>query len=51
MGLKKTNYTIEEMGITIPTAYAQITNLFIDLSGEAHARFSIQQTREDIKAK
>ena len=51
MGLKKNNYTIEEMGITIPTAYAQITNLFVDFSGEAHARFAIQQTREDIQAK
>jgi hypothetical protein len=35
----------------MPTAYAQITNLTIDLSGEAHCVFDIQQNRDDVSSK
>lgn len=49
MGLKTTNYTVPEINITIPTAYAQITYLDININGEAHAIFDVQQTRDDIK--
>ena len=48
MGFIKTNHTIEEIGITIPKAYAQITSLSVDVNGKANAVFSIQQNREDI---
>lgn len=51
MGLKTTNYEVKELGITIPTAYAQITSLCVDSKGEAFAAFSIQQNREDITNK
>ena len=48
MGLKTTNYEIKEFGITLPTAYARLTNININLSGEAFGMFEIHQTREDI---
>ena len=48
MGLKKSNYEIKEMGITIPEAYAQITHLSTDLNGNATAVFEVQQSRESI---
>lgn len=45
MGLKTTNYTIEELGLTIPEAYAFIRNLYV--CGEnATAEFVIQANRE-----
>ena len=45
MGLKKTNYKIESLGITLPEAYAIIKNLTIN--GEsARADFVVQANRE-----
>lgn len=45
MGLKKQNHTIEELGLTLPTAYAYIRNLYIN--GEhGVADFAIQATRD-----
>ena len=49
MGLKTTDYEVRGLGITVPTAYAQITSLFINKDSIAQAEFSIQQNREDIK--
>ena len=51
MGLKTTDYEIRGLGITIPTAYAQVTSLFINKDSVAQATFSIQQNREDVKEK
>lgn len=51
MGLKTTNYEIKDLGITVPTAYAQVTSLFIGKDGRAYADFSIQQNREDVGTK
>ena len=51
MGLKTTNYEVKDLGITVPTAYAQVTSLFIDKAGNAYADFSIQQNRDDIGTK
>ena len=48
MGFIKANHKIEEIGIAIPTAYAQITRLSVDVNGNANVMFSIQQNREDI---
>ena len=50
MGLKTTNYEIEKFGITIPEAYARLTNISIDLAGNAFGTFEIHQNREDIVA-
>lgn len=45
MGLKKNNYTIEKIGITVPEAYAVIRN--ISIYGEkGSAEFVIQTSRE-----
>lgn len=51
MGLKTTNYEVKEFGITLPTAYARLTYVNVDLSGEACGIFEIHQTREDINTK
>ena len=45
MGLKKQNYTIEEIGVTLPEAYAYIRNLYVN-GGNGHAEFVIQASRE-----
>lgn len=46
MGFKTSNYTIEELGLTLPTAYAVIRNLYI--SGEnGTAEFVIQTSRDN----
>ena len=48
MGLKKTNYKIESLGITLPQAYAIIKDLVIN--GEsARADFVIQASRENAR--
>ena len=45
MGLKKTNYEIKSLGITLPEAYAIVKNLVIN--GEsARADFAVQASRE-----
>lgn len=51
MGLKTTNYEVKELGLSLATAYAQITNLTVDKNGRTHAVFTIQKNREDINNK
>lgn len=48
MGLKTTNYKVKNFGITLPEAYARLTNISIDLDGNALGIFEIHQNREDI---
>lgn len=48
MGLKTTNYKVEDYNLILPTAYAKITNIEITPDGDASATFAIQQTREDV---
>lgn len=48
MGLKTTNYEVKDFGITVPEAYARLTQISIDLNGEAFGTFEIHQKREDI---
>lgn len=48
MGLKTTNYQIEEKGITIDTAYAKIDSIYIK-GNKATANFAIQQSREQTE--
>lgn len=49
MGFKTSNYNVTKLGITVNNAYAQITDLSIDIDGNARAVFSIQQSRDTIK--
>lgn len=51
MGFKTNNYESKAYGITIPEAYARITNIVVDVDGKANARFEIQQNREDVGSK
>lgn len=48
MGLKTTNYEVKDFGITIPEAYARLTNININVDGEAFGIFEIHQTRKDL---
>ena len=48
MGLKTTNYEVKDFGITIPEAYARLTNININVDGEAFGTFEIHQTRENL---
>lgn len=48
MGLKTTNYEIKKFGITIPTAYARLTDINIGVDGNAFGVFEIHQAREDL---
>jgi hypothetical protein len=50
MGFKKTNYKLEKIGLTLPTAYALIGELKVQ--GErAKAVFNIHVTREEAAQK
>lgn len=49
MGLKTTNYLIEEKGITLNTAYAKIGSIFVN-GNRATANFNIQQSREQTES-
>jgi hypothetical protein len=51
MGFIKTDYEIDNMGITLPKAYAQITRLSVNIDGSATAIFAIQKDRESIVEK
>ena len=51
MGLKKSNYDIKSLGLTISNAYAQVVSISVDLNGEVNAMFEIQQSRDDISVK
>lgn len=46
MGLKTTNYTVWELGITLDNAYAKVQSINLDKSGNAKALIAIQQSRE-----
>ena len=48
MGLKTTNYELKSFGITIPEAYARLTDISINVNGWATGTFKIHQTREDL---
>ena len=47
MGLKTNNYTVSTLDVTIPTAYAIVSDLYVDKSGNGKAVFEIQQSREN----
>lgn len=49
MGLKKSNYEIEDLGITVPSAYAQITSISVNTESYAYATFTIQKNRDAIQ--
>ena len=49
MGLKKTNYEVKSLGITLENAYAKVTSIYIDKVGNAKAILSVQQSREVFK--
>lgn len=51
MGFKTSNYDVVDMGITIPQAYARISEITVDMKGQCKARFDIQQKREDVGIK
>lgn len=51
MGLKTTNYLVEEFDINLPNAYARLANVSIDVMGEAVGIFKIYQNREDSLTK
>ena len=51
MGFIKTNHEIEDMGIVLPKAYAQIDHISVNINGDASVLFVIQQSREDISVK
>ena len=46
MGLKTTNYNVSSLGVTLDTAYAIISELYVDKQGNAKAVFEVQQSRE-----
>jgi hypothetical protein len=50
MGLKKQNYAIEELGITLPEAYCLVTSVRMDRS-VMRVVAEIQQTREATSQK
>ena len=45
--IKKGEYTVKDLGIAVPNAYAKIGHVSINEAGFAHATFNIQQNRED----
>lgn len=49
MGLKTTNYVSKSTGITLPTAYAVLTNLIIETDNRVRAIFAVQASRENAK--
>ena len=51
MGLKVTNYNLDKYGIVIDNAYAQLTNVMVDVNGTASCTFDIHKTREDVATK
>ena len=50
MGLKTSNYKVDNMNLTLPTAYAQIVHMSVDLDGTAGALFAIQQNRDMVSS-
>lgn len=51
MGLKTTNYEAKKFGIVLPTAYARLASVNININGDAFGIFEIHQSREDITNK
>lgn len=49
MGLKTYNYKSKSLGITLPEAYAVLTNLIIQKDNRARAIFAIQTSREAVE--
>jgi hypothetical protein len=49
MGLKTTNYVSKRLNVTLPEAYAKLTELILQKDDNVRAIFSIQSTRENIK--
>lgn len=51
MGFKTTNYKVKNMGIEMPEAYAQLSDLMVGLDNIARGTFKIQQDRDSITTK
>jgi succinate dehydrogenase/fumarate reductase-like Fe-S protein len=49
MGLKTTDYFIQNLNLTISTAYCKVTSIRIDKKGNVSCYAEIQQTREDVE--
>lgn len=48
MGLKTTNYKVQQYDLVLSDAYAKITDITIDHAGNATATFAIQQSRDAV---
>lgn len=48
MGLRKTNYTSDKLGVTVPEAYALCSTITCFKSGMCEASFEIGLNRESI---
>ena len=48
MGLKTTNYKLQQYDLVLSDAYAKITDIMIDHAGNATATFAIQQSRDAV---
>lgn len=48
MGLKTKKYEVEELGIVLTDAYAQIERLSVDMNGDFNCIVKIQKTRDDM---
>ncbi|MBO5364674.1 MAG: hypothetical protein J6A56_04350 [Clostridia bacterium] len=48
MGFKKNDVLIEQLGVTVPEAYAQIEQLRVDLDGACSVCFKVQTARETM---
>lgn len=48
MGLKKFNYTVQNLNVVVPNAYAKLTDIFVDTNGNANGTMIIQRNRESI---
>lgn len=48
MGLKTTNYKVQQFNLVLSEAYAKITDVIIDPKGNATATFAIQQSRDAV---
>lgn len=47
MGLKTTNYTARQFGVTMPNAYARLVNVNVDKDGHANCAFHVTKSRDD----
>ena len=48
MGFKKYDYMIKDLGVVVPSAYAKLTDIFVDTNGNANGTMVIQRNRESI---